>query len=96
MLPFEDPEAAGLLSSISEEMQAVSWWLVLRNGMPIAGDAGGGVTLLTELPGTLAIGKLLKSLRLSPVIDALDKLVAHQRGRLSRIVPDVPAPRRYP
>jgi hypothetical protein len=96
LLPFEDLEAAGLLSSIPEETQAVSWWLVLHDGMPIAGDEGGGVALLLELPGTREIGNLLKTLRLSPVVDALDRLVARQRGRLSRIVPDVKAPRRYP
>jgi hypothetical protein len=95
-LPFEDIEAAALLSSIPEETRAVSWWLVLHDGMPIAGDEGGGVALLSELPGTQIFGYLLKTLRLSTVVDALDRLVARQRGRLSRIVPDVTAPRRYP
>jgi hypothetical protein len=54
------------------------------------------VALLAELPGLRLLGRLLKTLWLSPVVDALDKLVAHYRGRLSRIVPDVTASRRYP
>lgn len=74
----------------------MSWWVVFRDGTPIASDAGGGIALLTELPGLHMIGRLLKTLRLSPFVDVLDKIVAHQRGRLSRIVPDGAAPRRYP
>lgn len=96
MLPLADPEANALLASVAEEKRQLSWWLVLRDGTPMAGDDGGGVALLSELPGTRWLGRLLKALRLSAVVDALDKLVAHQRGRLSRIVPDGAIPRRYP
>jgi len=96
LLPLTAPEAIGLLTSVPETRRTESWWLVLRDGMPIAGNAGGGVALLTALPGMRMIGRLLKTLRLSPVVDALDNLLAHQRGRLSRFVPDGTAPRRYP
>lgn len=80
---------------MSEERRSKCWWIVLRDGTLVAGDKGGGVTLLTELQSTRLIGRLLSALRLSPVIDALDKLAAHHRGRLSRLVPEGPAPRRY-
>lgn len=79
-----------------EDKRELSWWLILRDGAPVAGDAGGGVALLTELPGLRVIGRLLKALRLSPLLDALHKLVARYRGRLSHIVPDVMPLRRYP
>ena len=39
-------EAARLLASVSEERRKECWWLVLRDGTPVAGDAGGGVLLL--------------------------------------------------
>lgn len=96
LLPLADPDAATLLASVSEDKRELSWWIILRDGTPIAGDAGGGVALLAELPGLRVFGHLLKAFQLSLVVDALDKLVAHHRGRLSHIIPDVTVPRRYP
>jgi len=96
LLPLADPEAATLLASVPEDKRELSWWIILRDGTPIAGDTGGGVVLLAELPGLRVIGRLLQSLRLSRVVDAFDKLIAHYRGQLSRIVPDVTPLRRYP
>lgn len=96
LLPLADREAATLLTSVPKDKRELSWWLIRRDGAPLAGDAGGGVALLAELPGLRRFGRLLKTLRLSPLVDALDKLVAHYRGRLSHIVPDVAPPRRYP
>jgi hypothetical protein len=69
---------------------------VRRNGTPIAGDAGGGVALFAEVRLTRPLGRVLRTLRASALIDTLDKLVARHRGRLGRLVPDGPAPRRYP
>lgn len=90
------PEANALLASIAEEKRPLAWWFVQRDGIPLAGDAGGVVALMSELPGMRRLGYCLKSLKLSPAVDALDKLVAHYRGQLSRIVPDVTVIRRYP
>ncbi len=52
--------------------------------------------LLAELQLTRSLGNILRGLRLSPVIDAFDRLVARYRKRLGGFVPDGPAPRRYP
>jgi hypothetical protein len=52
--------------------------------------------LLRVLRLTRPLGTLLGALRLSPLVDRLDTLVAGQRGRLGRFVPEGPAPRRYP
>jgi hypothetical protein len=81
---------------VPEDARGECWWLVLRDGTPIAGDAGGGVAALTELSLTRPLGRLLAAAHASPVVDAVDKLVARHRGRLGRLVPDGPAPRRYP
>lgn len=72
------------------------WWLVLQDGTLVPGDAGGGVALLAEVRLTRPLGRFLRVVWAEPLIDALDKLVSHHRGRLGRLVPDGPAPRRYP
>jgi hypothetical protein len=72
------------------------WWLVLRDRTPVPGDLGGGISLMTGLQATRQIGRLLTVLGLSRFIDALDHLLAQQRGWLSRFVPDVAVLRRYP
>jgi hypothetical protein len=87
---------ATLLASVPEEARNECWWLVLRDGAPIRGDAGGGVVLLCELRLTGPLGRALRALRGAAVLDALDKLLARHRVRLGRFVPDGPAPRRYP
>jgi hypothetical protein len=96
MLPLADEEADLLLASVPEEARNECWWLVLRDGTPVAGDGGGGVELLAEVRLTRPLGGALRALRASTLVDALDRLVARHRGRLGRFVPDGPAPRRYP
>jgi hypothetical protein len=82
--------------SVPEEARGECWWLVLRNGTPVPGDGGGGVALFSELRLTRPLARLLRALRASPLLDALDKLVARHRGALGKLVPEGPAPRRYP
>jgi hypothetical protein len=85
-----------LLASVPEEARRNCWWLVLRDGTPIAGDAGGGVAALGELRRTRQLATGLRLVRATGLIDALDKRIARNRVRLGRVVPDGPAPRRYP
>jgi hypothetical protein len=85
-----------LLASVPEEARGNCWWLVLRDGTPIAGDAGGGVAALGELRLTSPLASGLRLVRASGLIDAFDKRIARNRGLLGRVVPDGPAPRRYP
>jgi len=96
LLPLDDEEASRLLAGVPEDARFKSWWLVLRDGTPIAGDAGGGVVLLTEVRLTRPVGRALRALHASPLIDALGKFVARHRLRLGHFVPDGEAPRRYP
>jgi hypothetical protein len=96
LLPLADEEARRLLASVPEERQGECWWLVLRDGTPVAGDRGGAVRLLAELQLTQPLGRTLRTLRLSAVLDGPDRLLARYRKRLGRFVPDGPAPRRYP
>jgi hypothetical protein len=81
---------------VPEHRRGECWWLILRDGTPVAGDGGGGVKLFAEIQLTRPLGRLLGAFRLSSVIDALDKLLARYRKGLGRFVPEGPAPHRYP
>jgi hypothetical protein len=85
-----------LLALVPGAARDECWWLVLRDGTPVPGDDGGGVTLLAEVRLTRPLGLVLRAVRASALVDALDELVARHRARLGRFVPDGPAPRRYP
>jgi hypothetical protein len=85
-----------LLASVPEAARDECWWLILRDGTPIAGDDGGSVALFMEVRTTRSLGRVLRTLHASPLLDAFDKLVSRHRSRLGRVVPEGPAPRRYP
>jgi predicted DCC family thiol-disulfide oxidoreductase YuxK len=96
LLPLADDEASVLLASIPEDERMECWWLVLRDGTPVAGNKGGGVAILSELRLTRPFGLLLRVLRLSELVDILDDGFARHRATLGRFVPDGEAPHRYP
>jgi hypothetical protein len=81
---------------VPEEARDECWWLVLRDGTPIPGDAGAGIALFAEVRLTRPVGRVLRALHASALVDALDKVLARHRTRLGRFVPEGPAPRRYP
>jgi len=85
-----------LLAAVPEERREECWWLVLADGLAVAGYAGGSVMLCAAIHVTKPFGRVLRALRLSRLLDTLDKLVARYRKDLGRLVPDGPAPRRYP
>jgi hypothetical protein len=85
-----------LLASVPEEARGECWWLVLRDRTLVPGDDGGGVALFGEVALTRPLGHALRAIRASSLVDRLDKLVARHRGGLGRLVPEGPAPRRYP
>jgi len=95
-VPLGDEVADRLLANVDEERRTECWWFVGRSGVPIEGDRGGAVALLSHLRITKPMGAALEVLRLTEPVDRLDGWLAEARGRLSRFVPDGPAPRRYP
>ncbi len=96
LLPLGDDEAGHLLASVPEEERGHCWWIVLRDGTLVRGDEGGGVMLLAEIRLTGPLGRSLRAVRLSPVVDVFDRVLAKYRSPLGRFVPEGPAPRRYP
>jgi predicted DCC family thiol-disulfide oxidoreductase YuxK len=93
-LPMRDDEALALLDALPANERFASWHLVRRNGS-LVGHGTGGVELLRAVRLTRVAGRLLSPLP-DAVLDALYELVARRRGALGRLVPDGPAPRRYP
>ncbi len=88
--------AGEVLAGVPEHERGECWWLVLRDGTPVSGVRGGGIALLAEMRLTRPLGLVLRVLRLSSVVDAIDRLASRYRRRLGHLVPDGPAPRRYP
>jgi hypothetical protein len=95
-LPLADERAGLLLAHVPEQKRGECWWLVLRDRTAVAGDRGGGIMLLAEMRLTRPGGRVLRWLQLSPVIDALDHVLARHRKHLGRFVPQGAAPSRYP
>jgi hypothetical protein len=96
LLPLADEVAIRLLAQIPEEKRTECWWLIMCDGTPVAGNKGGGVLLLLELQSTRPLGRILRAARFSPIIDVMDTWLSEARKRLSPLVPEGPAPRRYP
>ena len=96
LVPLEDDEAASLLASVSEEDRSERWWLVLRDGQALPGDGGAALPLLMELRLTRTLARALDALNAGPALDRLDALVARHRTWIGRLVPNGPAPRRFP
>jgi len=96
LLPLADEEAGVLLASVPEERRSKCWWFICPDGTPVQGDRGGGVMLFAAIELTRPLGHFLGTLRLSPVIDVVDKGLSHYRKRIGRFVPEGPAIRRYP
>jgi len=89
LLPFDDPDAAALLSELPEGERAASWQLFLPGGRR-ASRGRGLVDLLDALDRAPRLAAALQRVPL----DSLYALVANRRRALGRLVPDGPAPRR--
>ena len=56
----------------------------------------GSVALLEHLGPLRPLGRACRLLRLAPFLGALNAVVSRHRAQLGRVVPDGPAPRRFP
>jgi predicted DCC family thiol-disulfide oxidoreductase YuxK len=92
VLPLRDPDAVALLAPVPEKERDASWLLAQPDGS-LHGFGAGAPRLLGTLELTRPLGRLLSAVP-AGVLDAGYGLVARNRGRLGRLVPDGPAPRR--
>jgi predicted DCC family thiol-disulfide oxidoreductase YuxK len=94
IVPLQDPAADSLLASLPEDERRATWRLVRPDGS-LAGYGAGVPELLSATRLGRPVGHLLGMLP-PEALDAGYGLVARHRGRLGRLVPDGPAPRRSP
>jgi predicted DCC family thiol-disulfide oxidoreductase YuxK len=94
VLPLQDREAGRFLEPLPPEERLASWRLVRPDGS-LAGYGAGLGELLGSMWLTRALGRAVAVVP-APALDTLYEHAASQRGRLGRIVPRGPAPRRYP
>ena len=92
-LPLQADEARPLLERLPEEERMASWRIARPDGT-LVGRGAGAPVMLRELGHERAAGAL------AAVPDSLLEhgydLVARNRGHIGRLVPDGPAPRRFP
>jgi predicted DCC family thiol-disulfide oxidoreductase YuxK len=94
-LGLNEASADRLLEHVPEDERGSSLRLVLPDGrMVSAGAATLGV--LERLPATRPLARAAELLHAQPAAEALYVVVARNRDRLGRLVPDGHAPRRYP
>jgi len=93
IMPLQDPDAGALLTALPERERLASWRLVAPDGT-LAGY-GAGLPALLRTAGRTRLGRLLGLVPPS-LLDGAYKLLVRNRGRLGRLVPDGPAPRRLP
>ena len=87
LLGFRDERATPLLTGVPEEVRYASWHLAQPDGTVVS--AGAAFRPLLE--------RLAPRARwLAPLLGAAYPLVARRRGLLGRLVPDGPAPARFP
>lgn len=91
---MREREAEPLLTALPEEQRFATWHLIRPNGEIVSGGTG-EIVLMEELP-LRQVARLLVALRLEPVVHGTYGLVSRNRGRLGKLVPNRPGPRRYP
>ena len=91
---MRDEQAAPILEPLAEGERFASWHLALADGS-LVGYGSGGIELLRSMRLTRQAGRLLGAVP-DGLLDALYGLVARYRGPLGRLVPDGPAPKRFP
>jgi predicted DCC family thiol-disulfide oxidoreductase YuxK len=93
-LPLQDEAATPLLTAVPDSARFDTWRLAGSDGS--LGGSGSGVPVLLETMGaTGPLGRLLRRIP-GPMLDRAYGLIARNRATLGRLVPEGPAPRRYP
>lgn len=95
ILPFDDANAAPFVVFLTEDQVKYSWQLIECDGTRhTKGDAA--VRLMEHLRSTRWLGRLCRPRPLRRLVGAIDHLISLSRPKLSRIVPKVDGPRRWP
>ena len=92
-LPLDAEEAASILEPLPEAERFASWRLATPDGT--LSGRGAGATAVLRASGHDRVARALGAIPDALLEGAYD-LLARNRGRLGRLVPDGPAPRRFP
>lgn len=95
MLGFGDPAAEPFVSGIPVHELDRSWQLILSTGETLM-EGRAAIAVLEAVGATRWVGRLLRLLRMGPLMDLAYRAVARSRGFFGRFIPDRPGPRRLP
>lgn len=94
LLSLRNEAAMPLLATVPASERFDTWRLASKDGS-LSGFGAGAPGLFQAMGVTRPLGGLLGRVA-DPTLDRVYELIARNRGTLGRLVPDGPAPRRYP
>jgi hypothetical protein len=94
ILPIDDADADPLLTGLSDDERNESWRLALADGR-LVGYGRGLVELARATRLTRPLSRLLERVS-AERLDRLYGALSDRRDKLAHVVPDGPAPRRFP
>jgi hypothetical protein len=95
LLSRDDEAAAPYASRIPAHQVQESWQLIEPTGVRLM-HGPAGIRVLEYIPATRWLGWVLRTLRLTPVVTAVNRLLDRLRKPLGRFFPDPRLPRRWP
>jgi predicted DCC family thiol-disulfide oxidoreductase YuxK len=94
-LSMDAPEGARWLEPLPEELRRTTSLLVLSDGRYMHGAES--LAALSELvPAFRPLSRTMHRFGLERRVDDLERVVAENRAKLGKLVPNVPPVRRYP
>jgi hypothetical protein len=95
LLSRDDEAAAPYATRIPEHEVSESWQLIEPTGVRMM-HGPAGIRLLEYITATRWLGRGLRSLRLTPLVTAVNRLLSRIRKPLGRFFPNPRLPRRWP
>ena len=95
LLSRDDEAAAPYAARIPEQQVQDSWQLIEPTGVRMM-HGPAGIRVLECIPATRWLGWILHTLRLTPLVTAVNRLLSRIRKPLGRFFPDPRLPRRWP
>jgi predicted DCC family thiol-disulfide oxidoreductase YuxK len=95
LLSRDDDAAAPYAARIPEHEFWASWQLIEPTGLRMM-HGPAAIRLIEHVPATRWLGWTLRTLRLTPLVTAVNRLLGRIRRPLSRFFPNPRVPRRWP
>ena len=95
LLSRDDDAAAPYAARIPEQQVQDSWQLIEPSGVRMM-HGPAGVRVLEHIPATRWLAWILRTLRLTPLVTVVNRLLGKIRKPLGRFFPNPRLPRRWP